>query len=49
MELFTKQITTGDLFSVYGTVGYLDYTIRRRLRMSAPVGRPYWAALLMKV
>ena len=37
MELFTKQITTGDLFSVYGTVGYMDYTIRRRLRMSAPV------------
>ena len=37
MKPFEKRITTGDLFSVYGTVGYFDYTIRRRIRMEGPV------------
>ena len=37
MALFQPRITTGDLFSVYGTVGFLDYTIRRRIRMDAAV------------
>ena len=37
MEHYQRGITTGDLFSVYGTVGYIDYTIRRRLKLDAPV------------
>ena len=37
MEHYQREITAGDLFSVYGTVGYIDYTIRRRLKLDAPV------------
>ena len=37
MKPFQSRITTGDLFSVYGTVGFLDYTFRRRIKMDAPI------------
>ncbi len=37
MKQYPQRITTGDLFSVYGTVGFLDYTFRRRIKMDEPV------------
>ena len=37
MHIFQKEITTGDLISVYGTVGYMDYTVRRRIKMSEAI------------
>ena len=37
MHIFQKRVTTGDFISVYGTVGYLDYTVRRRIKMSEEI------------
>ena len=37
MHIFQKEITTGDLISVYGTVGYLDYAVRRRIKLSETI------------
>ena len=41
-------ITAGDLFSVYGTVGYIDYSFRRRLKLDAPIDPDILAAALEK-
>ena len=41
-------ITAGDLFSVYGTVGYIDYSFRRRLKLDAPIDPGLLAAALEK-
>ena len=37
MKDLPKAVTTGDLLHTYGSVGYLNYTCRRRIRMDAPV------------
>ena len=37
MHYYQQEVTTGDLVSVYGTVGFLDYTVRRRIRMSESI------------